>query len=172
MNHVLAAVVKSIKNVVDKVIKILFLWCFIIMLLLVVFDQITKKAAVRYLENITSKKIGIFKLMILENRGVAFGMFSRYKNLVKYGVGVCIITIFAYMFYISFVCISGYEAFYVSVILGGAIGNYWDRINKGYVIDFIGVKFNRMFVFNFADFFILIGSIGYLSTQDIGLYWR
>ena len=46
----------------------------------------------------------------------------------------------------------------VSLILGGAIGNFIDRIFLGYVRDFISIKFFS-FVFNLADLFITIGVI-------------
>ena len=57
--------------------------------------------------------------------------------------------------------------FALSLVLGGVIGNVWDRINYGYVIDFIDVSlsfiplkiFNPWPTFNIADSAIFIGAI-------------
>lgn len=48
-----------------------------------------------------------------------------------------------------------------SLILGGAIGNFFDRIYYGSVPDFIDIHYNQFhwFIFNFADIFISIGII-------------
>ncbi len=49
----------------------------------------------------------------------------------------------------------------LSMLLGGAIGNFIDRIRLSYVIDFISVRFGNGYdfpVFNIADMFIVIGT--------------
>lgn len=49
----------------------------------------------------------------------------------------------------------------LTLILGGAIGNFWDRVSLGYVIDFIQVYYdNRFFpAFNVADSAISVGAV-------------
>ena len=44
----------------------------------------------------------------------------------------------------------------IVLILAGAVGNYIDRLTKGYVIDFISTPY---MIFNLADLFIVIGVI-------------
>ena len=55
----------------------------------------------------------------------------------------------------------------LSFILGGAIGNYFDRITHGYVIDFISLHaFNFYWpTFNVADSFITIGAVIFLLNN-------
>ena len=55
----------------------------------------------------------------------------------------------------------GYEKIGYAMIVGGSIGNIYDRINYSAVIDFINLKpFNYdWFIFNLADMFISIGII-------------
>ena len=49
----------------------------------------------------------------------------------------------------------------LAFILGGALGNLWDRVTLGYVIDFIEVYYNDLYwpAFNIADSAITIGAI-------------
>ena len=45
------------------------------------------------------------------------------------------------------------------MIIGGAIGNIYDRIAHGFVIDFIDVQFMEYPTFNVADCFVVVGAI-------------
>ena len=55
--------------------------------------------------------------------------------------------------------ISKIDLFSYSFILGGSIGNGYDRISKGYVVDFINLNFIDFPIFNIADISINIGLI-------------
>ncbi len=46
----------------------------------------------------------------------------------------------------------------LSLILGGALSNIYDRVKKGYVVDYFSFKFLRKVVFNISDICIFIGS--------------
>lgn len=46
----------------------------------------------------------------------------------------------------------------LSLILGGAMSNLWDRIKKGYVVDYFSFKWLKKIVFNLSDIFIFLGS--------------
>ncbi len=47
----------------------------------------------------------------------------------------------------------------LSFMLGGASSNVYDRIHRGYVVDYFSFSFFDKVVFNISDFFIFIGSI-------------
>lgn len=47
----------------------------------------------------------------------------------------------------------------LSLILGGALSNTYDRIKKGYVVDYFSFSFLKKVVFNISDIFIFIGSL-------------
>jgi len=51
-------------------------------------------------------------------------------------------------------------------MVGGALSNVWDRIEFGYVVDFI--DFRYFAVFNFADVFINLGAIGLFISEFCG----
>jgi signal peptidase II len=55
----------------------------------------------------------------------------------------------------------------LSFIIGGAIGNYIDRIQNGYVTDFLYIKYRSLPVFNVADVFIFMGAILLLLFSTI-----
>ena len=45
------------------------------------------------------------------------------------------------------------------MIVGGGLGNLYDRIAYGYVIDFIDLQFVRFAIFNLADVAICLGAV-------------
>jgi signal peptidase II len=47
----------------------------------------------------------------------------------------------------------------LSLILGGAASNVYDRIKKGYVVDYFSFKFLKRVIFNLSDIFIIIGAL-------------
>ena len=49
--------------------------------------------------------------------------------------------------------------FAVALIAGGASSNMYDRIKRGYVVDYFSFSFLKKVVFNISDLFIFIGSI-------------
>ncbi len=48
--------------------------------------------------------------------------------------------------------------FALSLILGGALSNVYDRISRGYVVDYFSFKFLKKVIFNISDICIFIGS--------------
>ncbi len=46
----------------------------------------------------------------------------------------------------------------LSLVLGGALSNVYDRLSRGYVVDYFSFKFLKKIVFNISDICIFIGS--------------
>lgn len=127
-------------------------------LILAVADQVIK-----YFVSLNLKPIGsvtvidnILDFTYVENRGVAFGMFSgmRWIFIVLTVLLICLIIF--YMFKKK----PQSKLFYVctALIVGGGIGNLIDRIFYGYVIDYISLSFFEP-VCNFADYCITVGTV-------------
>ncbi len=99
-------------------------------------------------------------LDLVWNIGIGFGLFSTnsylFYNLVTLLIGLVIIIIF-YVFINS----NNFDKFVYSIIIGGALGNFYDRITYNAVPDFIDLHYNNFhwFVFNIADIFITLGII-------------
>ena len=60
-----------------------------------------------------------------------------------------------------------YKKFFFLIILGGSLGNLFDRIYYSAVPDFIDINYNgfHWFVFNFADIFISLGIICLIGSE-------
>lgn len=130
----------------------------VIGLLLAVADQVIK-----YFISVNLKPVGsvtvidnILDLTYVENRGVAFGMFSGMRWIF---IALTVLLICAIIFYM-FKKKPQSKLFYVctALIVGGGIGNLIDRIFYGYVIDYISLSFFQP-VCNFADYCITIGTV-------------
>jgi len=121
----------------------------------VILDRVTKAAAMgpglRF-----SLIPGIINIRYVENTGVAFSMFSGG------GWGLILVT---------FLLVAGLTAWQLAkpdenpvfragmwLIIGGGLGNLYDRIAYGYVIDFIETAFMRFPVFNVADICVCVGA--------------
>jgi signal peptidase II len=108
---------------------------------------------------------GFFDLVHLHNPGVAFGLFSGSESVLKVVLlsSVAIAAVVAVVFY-SLRSPASHRLLQVSLalILGGALGNLYDRISQGYVVDFLSFHIGRFYwpAFNAADTAISIGVAG------------
>ena len=133
----------------------------IITFLVFLFDILSKIVVINYLQLEESIKIidKFLYLTYVRNEGAAWSILSNNAFLV---LGISIIIIMGIIWYIKKNKIDNkWEKVAYSLILGGAIGNLFDRIIYGYVIDFIDIKiFGYNYpIFNLADVFIVIGVI-------------
>jgi len=134
---------------------------FIILLL----DQASKWMAVTHIEAHQSLSVipGFFNLVLVKNRGMAFGIFSNtrsgfyYYFLLFTTIGATGVILF-FFFWIK--RRKKWLTVGLSLILGGALGNLVDRVRLGYVIDFLDffLKGYHWPAFNVADSGITAGT--------------
>ena len=121
-------------------------------------DQIIKYSVVNNIKPHGTVSIisGVLNITYVENRGVAFGMFTDMRWIF---VALTALMIFAIIFYMFKKRPDG-KFFYIvaGLIIGGGLGNLYDRIVNGYVIDYISLLFFPP-VCNFADYCITVGVI-------------
>jgi signal peptidase II len=131
-----------------------------------VFDHVTKKFIVHHLPAGRGHVIlpGILRITHVVNTGAAFSFLadSASPDLVLKGLiffSVAAVLIVGVMLMRSCACFSK-TCIALSLILGGAVGNLYDRIVYHYVIDFIDVHIGPYHWpdFNFADSAIVIGA--------------
>lgn len=95
------------------------------------------------------------------NRGFSLNFLEHKAQLVK-KVSALVFAVLVLVFFLILPqkkkCI---QKLGLSICLGGAASNVWDRLKRGYVIDYfsINVKPLKRIVFNLADLFIIIGSV-------------
>ncbi len=121
----------------------------------VFIDQLSKFFALQYLSPQTSVPLipQILDLTLVRNPGVAFGLFSSYAPALFAVITVSLV--FLFLIANRSRGTSIVDRWALSLILGGAIGNWIDRLRFKAVIDFI--DFRVWPVFNIADTAITIG---------------
>ena len=99
-------------------------------------------------------------LYLIWNKGIAFGLFSFEENFIYHVISI-IISIISAVLVIMIIKSDGFKKYSLISILGGALGNLFDRVCYSAVPDFIDVHINdyHWFIFNVADIFITIGVI-------------
>ena len=133
----------------------------IAVVVLILLDQGTKLWALASLKTIHNMTLveGFMDLTFVENRGVAFGMFSGQRWFILLLTGI--IAAGLIWFYVTMPKKKEYFPLRVSLVLvlSGAIGNIIDRLFRGYVVDFFEFTFFEWPVFNVADIYVVVGVI-------------
>ena len=132
-------------------------------LLIFLVDRISKIYVI-YLDNkflgseIFSSKF--LNIILIWNDGIAFGLLS-FKKESLYDVLSVIILIIILILIFMIIKSYGFKKYSFLMILGGALGNFFDRVFYRAVPDFIDFHIGNLhwFVFNVADIFITIGVI-------------
>jgi len=95
----------------------------------------------------------LVRITHITNSGAAFGLFDKMGNLFLW---VALLVAVAIVYYVStYPSLPGLVQFSLGLQLGGALGNMWDRIAFGSVVDFVDIGFWP--IFNVADSSIVIG---------------
>tara|TARA_B110000196_G_scaffold288666_1_gene273786 strand:- start:2438 stop:2944 length:507 start_codon:yes stop_codon:yes gene_type:complete len=99
-------------------------------------------------------------LNLIWNKGIAFGLFSFDENFIYNLLSLLIISIIIVIL-IMIIKNDGFKRYCLILIMGGALGNLFDRIYFSAVPDFIDlhIKNFHWFIFNVADIFITVGVI-------------
>ena len=140
-----------------------FFFIFIIVTSIFFIDRISKILIIKKSQEILGGNIFSSRFVNFEliwNKGIAFGLFSSDGGMLYQLISLLIF--FIVMILIYFIIKSkGFEKFGFVLILGGALGNLFDRIFYKAVPDFIDLHINNFhwFIFNIADIFITIGVI-------------
>ena len=133
-------------------------------MILLLVDRVTKRLTLALLPGKDIEILPYLHLDFVQNTGAAFGMMQG-GNLLLIVVTLLIVGYILKDW--NELCSYGRLVKWGLVfILGGALGNFYDRITLGYVVDFIDLRVWP--VFNAADSFITVGgvmlAIAFLST--------
>jgi signal peptidase II len=159
-------------NISKKIKKLFFSKENIISLLVVIFvfvlDRFSKINIINNQLNNKSLFINDFlNFDLVWNTGISFGLFSQNANIYYHIISILIFLVIVFLSYlISRANIT--DKILYSLILGGGLGNFYDRLVYFAVPDFIDVHINEFhwFTFNIADIFITIGII-ILIVKDV-----
>jgi len=107
---------------------------------------------------------GFLRLTHVQNRGAAFGLFaespSEWKSFVLVMFSVVALAIVCFLLWKNSHVMSS-TGFGLALILGGALGNLWDRLVSGHVVDFLDIYVGSYHwpAFNLADSAIVVGAM-------------
>ena len=124
---------------------------------IVLIDQFSKYLMFYNKKLFINKDFLLFKLDFVKNYGAAFNLFSGSRIFLSL-ISILFSILLIYLI-LRKNTLNSYDLISYSFILGGTIGNGIDRINKGFVVDFINLNIINFPVFNIADISINIGFI-------------
>ena len=127
-------------------------------------DRVTKVWIERNVSawDIRSVIPGFLNIIHAENRGMAFSLLANAPESVRgfslIGVAGIVLVFVALMFWRA---AANLERWALALVMGGAVGNLWDRILRGSVTDFIDVYYGdwHWATFNVADSAITCGAL-------------
>ena len=133
---------------------------FFIIVIIFLIDRLSKI----YILNITGE-VDIYinsflSFFLVWNTGIGFGLFSFEQSSIYNFITALIVIINLMIIYLIFKS-KDIRAYFFLIILGGSLGNLFDRIYYSAVPDFIDLNYNgyHWFIFNVADIFITFGII-------------
>ncbi len=137
---------------------------FLTALLVVILDRASKWLVAKDISLHDSIQIipHVFYLTHVENRGAAFGLFAESPSQWKIGM-LIVFSVIALVVVSALLWRNSHAmttAVGLSLILGGAVGNLWDRLLSGRVVDFLLVYIGsyQWPAFNVADSAIVVGA--------------
>lgn len=147
------------------------IYLFIFILVLFTIDRISKILILKNFLNNSSSEIYINSFLnfsLVWNSGIGFGILQLEANIFYLLISIIITAINLILIYWMLTSSNYLESIFISIILGGALGNLFDRYYYSSVPDFIDLHYESFhwFTFNIADIFITIGIIG-LITIDL-----
>ena len=136
------------------------IYFFIFIIFIFFLDRFSKLKIVNNFNEATYYVNDFVNLNLIWNIGIGFGLLSTDSflmyNLITLLIGLVIIILIYFLTKSKKI-----ERFIYSIIIGGALGNFYDRLIYKAVPDFIDLHYNNFhwFTFNVADIFITIGII-------------
>jgi len=142
---------------------------FVIVLFIFLADRISKLYILSILENVGNVNINInsyINFILVWNSGIGFGLLSFDQSEIYNLITALIVFINLLIVYLI-IKSKDIKVYFFLIILGGSLGNLFDRIYYSAVLDFIDISFKdyHWFIFNVADIFISIGIISLIFAE-------
>ena len=143
----------------------------LVILFIFFLDRITKKIVINLDHENFGQQIFLSKYLdiaLIWNQGIAFGLFS-FDEKYTYNILTTLIALVILIILFMILKNDGFKRFSLLLIMGGALGNLYDRIFFSAVPDFFDFHVGNFhwFIFNVADIFITIGVIFMILIEFI-----
>ena len=142
---------------------------FFIILFIFFLDRITKVYLLNLQESGTEVDFYINSFLnfyLVWNTGIGFGLASMEKDIYYHALTLLIIAVnFAIIYFL--IKSKGIYSYLLAIIIGGSLGNLFDRLYYFAVPDFIDFHIGNYhwFIFNVADIFITVGIMGLILIE-------
>ena len=158
---------------VEKILRKNFIINSLIVFSIFLLDRISKIYVIYLDKKILGSEIfssKYFNITLIWNEGIAFGLLNFEKNYLYNILTIFILTVIILILFMI-IKTEGLKKFSLLLILGGALGNIFDRIFYKAVPDFIDFHIGNFhwFIFNIADIFISVGVIFMILFELIGI---
>ncbi len=151
---------KEIKNNIFKKENFYFL---IIILVIFALDRYSKTLIIKDFNDTIFYVNDFLNFDLIWNTGIGFGLLSFNSSLFYHLISGIIATVIIFLVILG-INSDKFDKISFSIIIGGALGNFYDRIYFKAVPDFIDFHFESIhwFTFNLADIFITTGIIAFI----------
>ena len=144
---------------------------FSIVALIYFLDRLTKIYVIQLDKNNLGSDIfnsAYLNIVLIWNKGIAFGLLS-FNESHLYNILSLIISIIVVILVIMSLKSQGFKRYSLLMIIGGALGNLYDRIFSNAVPDFIDFHVGNFhwFIFNVSDIFITLGVISMIILEIV-----
>lgn len=151
-----------------------------IIIFVIFLDQYSKYLILTHIKPLETFSLipNFFHLTYAENTGAAFSLFSDMQLFLIIISVIFICVLIFFLVKIPKIKENRVINISLSFIIGGATGNLIDRMRLDYVVDFLDFRMIKFAIFNFADMFVVCGSIilviallmnkNFLENNDFG----
>jgi len=138
----------------------------IIILATFFFDRFTKNIIISDFSESSFYINDFLNFDLIWNTGIGFGLLSSDSNLF-YNLISCLIGLVIIFIIIAGINSNKFDKIAFSIITGGALGNFYDRLVYQAVPDFVDFHYSNFhwFAFNVADIFITVGIIAFIINE-------
>ena len=153
----------DLKEIKNKILKKENFYFLLIIFVIFILDRYSKIQIIKDLNDPVIYINEFLNLDLIWNTGIGFGLLSSDSTLFYNLISGVILTVIVFIIFIGLKS-DKYDKSVFSLIIGGAVGNFYDRLIYNAVPDFIDLHYNdfHWFTFNLADIFITVGIIAFL----------
>ena len=153
----------SLREINNKIITKENFYFLIIVLLIFGLDRYTKIEIINNFSETSFYINDFINFDLVWNTGIGFGLFQSSSSLLYNSISLLIAFVILFLIYLLIIS-DKLDKISFSLIIGGAIGNFYDRMIFKAVPDFIDLHYKNFhwFTFNVADILITLGIIIFL----------
>ena len=161
-------ILNTYKTLKEKIFIKENIYCLVLIIIIFFFDRYTKSKIINNLEENKFYINDFLNFELIWNTGIGFGLLSSnstfFYNFISGFIAIVIAMLFFFLLNSKI-----FDKVIYSIIIGGAFGNFYDRLTYKAVPDFIDLHYKGLhwFTFNVADIFITLGIIMYILKDFI-----